>query len=95
MRAVGRGRVVAHVRWILSAGVGAHTAFIVSVLPRVVPATHDPDPSHPLTWVLPGLVGTVVVTSGCLWARRRFPVRMRPVEELVAPEREVAPRLVQ
>jgi uncharacterized membrane protein YozB (DUF420 family) len=74
MRAVQRGRIVEHVFWILSAGIVGHTAFFVSILPRLLPVVHEPDPTkNPLPWVLPPLFGAAVVVWACLWARRRYP----------------------
>jgi uncharacterized membrane protein len=73
LRALRRGRIVAHVGWILSAGVVGHTAFFVSIVPKLLPGIYDRDPTrNPLPWVLPPLVGAFAVA----WARRRVQRRL-------------------
>jgi uncharacterized membrane protein len=44
MHAMRRGRIAAHVGWILSASAVAHTALFVSILPRIAPGIYGTDP---------------------------------------------------
>jgi uncharacterized membrane protein len=73
LRSLRRGRIAAHVGWILSAGVTAHTAFFVSVLPKLLPGIYDRDPTRNLLpWLLPPLVGALLVAFACRRAARRY-----------------------
>jgi uncharacterized membrane protein YozB (DUF420 family) len=73
LRALRRRRLVAHVAWILSAGVTAHTAFFVSVLPKLLPGVYSRNPAeNPLPWLLPPLVGALGVVLASRAAARRY-----------------------
>jgi uncharacterized membrane protein len=73
LRAVRRGRIVAHVGWILASGVVGHTAFFVSIVPKLLPGIYDRDPTqNPLPWILPPLVGGLAVAQTCRRVARRL-----------------------
>jgi uncharacterized membrane protein len=71
--AVRRGRIVEHVGWILASGVVGHTAFFVSIVPKLLPGIYDRDPTqNPLPWILPPLVGALAVARTCRRVARRL-----------------------
>ena len=86
MSALRRGDVGAHVGWILAAGTAGHTAFLVSVLPKLLPGIYSRDPTeNPIPWLIPPLVGGIASAVTARRAARRYGPRLeRRIARLAA-----------
>ncbi len=74
----GRPWIVAHLAGLGGAAVIGHGAFFVSVIPRVAPEIWSRDPTeNPIPWVVPPLVGVVLLAWACLHWRARLVPRQR------------------
>jgi len=78
MQALARRDIGAHVGWILSAGVAGHTAFFVSVLPKLLPGIWTRDPTeNPIPWLLPPLIGSIAAAVTARRAAQKYGARRK------------------